>query len=403
MKIVLLFLAIVGIALAYKPAPKPVPEPTPSPKPKMCLHHDRTMHWEHNYGPATGDQKYSGDLILGGEGMAWCPTNNPDNPWGLFILTHSRTKRQGWIYQVNYNDTSDTIQRWSIYYNTSDHVNTSIGYEAKDFDGLTCDWQGNFAIGGRVYLRNLDDNHQVVHKAQAAVFLLDHVTGVDGLDGKQVGGPLPVTGPVTHPTGMTYDDFRDSYWLADRINEIVCEYKVSCCGDRLTDQKIMEDYRRRWVQELHPVQCFGTNYGFYGCKNIYDKRSAKHPHNRAAKYPDPEKPHVEETEEPEECDLRFISTPSFSDPEGLAIDSDGNIWVLNDAPTTNVYKITPHGLLLETYNIEKEVHMSDANGIAVNDHEVCVSFDHWEFKVACFERICNKNRSDLKSNHPGIN
>ena len=82
-----------------------------------------------------------------------------------------------------------------------------------------------------------------------------------------------------------------------------------------------------------------------------------------------------------------MSVPAFGDPEGVDVDPvTGNIWVLNDAPTTVLYELTPDGVVVNLWQLEQLTGgYQDANSVAVTRDWVIVGFDI-ERKIVVFTK-----------------
>lgn len=367
-----------GSAIPPKPSPK-----MKVPKPEHCLTYDTEFSWFYNFGPMPF---YGKNLTIGAEGMSIkCLSEDDVEDPPLWVLAHSGTFKRGVVERINGETGQTILGPWHLNGNDNETIESYLGFDSLVFETLdladmTFNLEGNIQVIGRA-------NDREGHRYHAMMYTINDLqqpsqsvpTNPPQRAGVMLGGPIYVEYPIRVPTGVAYDWRTDSYWVVDRDAEIICNMIITCCRDVANFTTARFQLRQHWVQSLEPKRCYSLEYGLMGReKNIFAKRSYK-------KVPTPTEP-----------DLRMISIPAFGDPEGVAVDPvTGNLWVLNDAPTTVLYEIDPSNMeVLSFYRIQQMTGYEDANSLAVSAHHIWIGFDHLERVIVRFNRHCAYDMKD---------
>jgi len=294
---------------------------------------------------------------IGAEGMA--STRGTGSIPRLFVLSHSMTYKTGVINELKL--TANGGAGTGTILNTIHLDNTTLpeGYLGADFTDISFNLEGNLVVLGRQITPD------GVEEGVLYTFSIEPLHF-----GDRVGGPIHILPPVSIPTGISFDHNSKNYWLVDRDTNSLYEEVLTCCEERNYGPL------KRWEQQLRMRRIWGLEYGLLGYDNIFVKREVA---SKGLK--DEHKDHDDDRKSnayiPRGDVLRWISAPAFGDPEGVDVDPiTGNLWVLNDAPTTVLYLMTTDGVVLRFWQIEQLTGgYQDANSLAVTCDWVIIGFD----------------------------
>jgi len=284
-----------------------------------------------------------GPIEIGAEGCAVLGATGIPQFW---VLSHSMTYEKGVVKQLQLTEsggagTGDVLFSFPL-------DNTTLTNVGKDFTGLTFNLEGNLAAVGR----RLTDDFPPFEQGVVYTF---------STQGERIGGPIAIVGPMETPTDIAYDFQSRNYWMVDRDTNAIYEQVLTCCEEKNYGPL------KRWEQQMKMKRVFGCEFGLQGYQNVFVKRQSEPVYNYQA-------PNV----------LRWISIPAFGDPEGIAVDPvTGNLWVVNDAPTSVMYSLTPDGVILKYYQLEQMTGYEDCKCVAATDDWLIVGFDD-EQKIVVF-------------------
>ena len=82
-----------------------------------------------------------------------------------------------------------------------------------------------------------------------------------------------------------------------------------------------------------------------------------------------------------------VAAPGLGSPQDVTYDPEtGNLWVVNNQPTTTILEVTPDYVVVNHYNLESVTGgLKDARAVAVNSDYLFVGF-HTEGYIAVFDK-----------------
>jgi len=224
--------------------------------------------------------------------------------------------------------------------------------------GLTFNAANNFVLEGARPDREPNTRHPVT----GAVWVLNEI-------GEFILGPMRIIEPITQfVSGIAYDPTLDSYWTTDIASASLYDMVLTCCQEQ---QPPFISPNNRWLQEFQLRKGVGLQYGLLGTTNIFARSLTERSYMPTAPAP------IYST----------IAVPGFASPQDVSVDPvTGNIWVINNFPTSSVLELTPELVVVNHYNLESVTGgLRDATAVAVSDLYIIVGFTN-EHYIAVFDK-----------------